>query len=303
MNEPSVAVLLATFNGAFYCETQIVSILWQRKVDIHIYVRDDGSCDATPGILRAYAERYPDRITIVDSCNISTGSASGNFFTLLKRVDMAQHDYIAFADQDDVWTPDKLTHAIDRLVKERAEGYSSDLIAYSAADNVAWVLRKAGAPADLDYLFQGGSAGCTYVLSRNAAQVTAEVMARVSDFCPNASHDWIIYAICRSRGMKWVHDPTAEILYRQHGSNQYGARQGMKELTAKLRLIGSKWYRDHILWLAHVIVGREDERHVLDAVARGSWADRFWLIRHAVRFRRGRGEVMRLRAAFALRMI
>ncbi|MCP6042671.1 hypothetical protein NL354_27875, partial [Klebsiella pneumoniae] len=95
------------------------------------------------------------------------------------------------------WTPDKLSRATARLVEEGGEGYSSDLIAYNTAAGSAWVLRKAGQPADLDYLFQGASAGCTYVLTQRAATMVAAVMAKAPPFCNDPSHDWIVYAICR----------------------------------------------------------------------------------------------------------
>lgn len=300
---PSVAVLLATYNGAAYCETQLTSILWQRGVDVHVYARDDGSTDATPAILRDWVARYPNRITIIDNLGVSTGSANGNFFALLRAIDPERHDYIAFADQDDVWTPDKLAHATVRLAQEGAEGYSSDLIAYNAAVGSAWMLHKAGQPADLDYLFQGASAGCTYVLTRRAATVAVAVMAEAPAFCNDPSHDWIMYAICRSRGLKWVRDSAAEILYRQHGGNQYGAKRGTRELLSKLQVMRSSWYRDHILWLRHVVVNNAEERRVLDAVSRGNLLDRLWLIFQARRFRRTPAYVAQLRAAIALRMI
>lgn len=303
MSNPKVAVLLATYNGAAHCETQMISLLWQRGVDIHIYARDDGSRDSTPAILVDWSVRHPDRITIIDNDDVSTGSANGNFFALLAAIDPGQHDYVAFADQDDVWTPDKLARAIGQLVAEGAEGYSSDLIAYETGNNVAWVLHKAGTEAEFDYLFQGGSAGCTYVLTAKAAKVAAQVMAQVPAFCPDPSHDWILYAICRSRGMKWIRDKGAEIVYRQHASNQYGAKRGLADLVTKARLMRSTWYRDHILWMRNVVVGSLDERRVLDAVASGSLVDRWWLIRRAAQFRRTPGFVAQLRVALALRMI
>lgn len=303
MSNPRVAVLLATYNGAAHCEAQIISLLWQRDVDVHIHVRDDGSRDATMAIIEKWAGLHPDRITIIANGGVSTGSANGNFFALLGAIDPARYDYVAFADQDDVWTPDKLARAIGRMVAEDADGYSSDLIAYDHGTNAAWVLHKAGRDADLDYLFQGGSAGCTYVLSARAATVAAQVMAQVPPFCTDPSHDWILYAICRSRGMRWVRDRGCEILYRQHASNQYGAKRGLADLIGKMRTMRSSWYRDHILWMQHVVVGSAVERQVLGAVARGRLSDRWWLIRQAYRFRRSRGYVAQLRIAIACRMI
>ena len=302
-SSPTVGVLMATFNGAAHCEDQLLSLLWQRDVDVHVYVRDDGSQDETSAIVARLARRFPDRITVIDNGGVCTGSATGSFFALLQGIDLTQSDYVAFADQDDVWMPDKLCHAIASMAAHRADGYSSDLIAYHRGDNAVWMLHKAGREADLDYLFQGASAGCTYVLSAKAAELVAGVMAEVPPLCPGASHDWIVYAICRSHGLSWFREPGAGILYRQHASNLYGARRGWRDVLAKLRLTRSGWYRDHILWLRHVVVGRNDERRVLDAIERGGAADRWWLIRQAVRFRRTAQGVQQLRAALLSRAV
>ncbi len=294
---------MATFNGAAHCEDQLLSLLWQRDVDVHVYVRDDGSQDETPAIVARLARRFPGRITVIENNGIRTGSATGSFFALLDGIDLTQNDYIAFADQDDVWMPDKLCHAIASMTTYQADGYSSDLIAYHRGDNAVWMLRKAGREADLDYLFQGGSAGCTYVLSARAAQLVASVMAKVPPLCAGASHDWIVYAICRSYRLTWFRDPGANILYRQHASNLYGARRGWRDVLAKLRLTQSGWYRDHILWLRYVIAGDGDELRVLDAIERCRAADRWWLIRHATRFRRTAQGVQQLRAAILSRAV
>lgn len=294
---PTIGVLLATYNGASYCEDQIASLLWQRDVDVHLYVRDDGSQDGTVDIVANLARRYPDRITMIDNHGIRTGSATGSFFALLAQVDLMRHAYVAFADQDDVWMPDKLARAVASMTAERADGYSSDLIAYHQGRNTAWMLHKKGVDADLDYLFQGASAGCTYVLSAKAAQLVAGKIAAAPPLCPGASHDWIIYAICRSNGLTWYRDSASSIVYRQHASNLYGAQQGWGDILAKFRLTRSGWYRTHILWLRNVACGRNDELRVLSAVERGKMADRWWLIGQAGRFRRTPRSVLSLRAA------
>jgi rhamnosyltransferase len=294
---PTICVLLATYNGAAYCEDQITSLLWQRDVDVHLYVRDDGSQDGTVDIVERLADRYPDRITMVDNHGIRTGSATGSFFALLTQVDLARHAYAAFADQDDVWMPDKLVRAVASMAVEQADGYSSDLIAYHQERNAAWMLHKKGDDADLDYLFQGASAGCTYVLSAKAAQLVAGRITAAPPLCPGASHDWIIYAICRSAGLTWCRDSASGIVYRQHASNLYGAQQGWGDILAKFRLTRSGWYRTHILWLRNVVRGQADELRVLSAVERGGMADRWWLIGQAGRFRRTFRSVLSLRAA------
>lgn len=41
------------------------------------------------------------------------------------------------------------------------------------------------------------------------------------------SHDWIAYAVTRSKKYKWVIDSNSYILYRQHSLNVQGARLGI----------------------------------------------------------------------------
>ena len=38
-----VLVLLSTYNGEKYVETQVNSVLKQKNVDVDIFIRDDGS--------------------------------------------------------------------------------------------------------------------------------------------------------------------------------------------------------------------------------------------------------------------
>ena len=52
---PTVAVLMATYNGERYLHEQLDSILAQQNVDIKIYVRDDRSVDTTVAIITEYS--------------------------------------------------------------------------------------------------------------------------------------------------------------------------------------------------------------------------------------------------------
>ena len=293
---PKVLVLLATFQGEAFVDQQIASILWQVGVTPHILVRDDGSSDGTLEACKRWERRVGEAVKIVQD-GVRTGSASGNFFRLLAAAPLEAYDYVAFADQDDVWFPDKLRRAVEMMQAERAGGYSCDLLAYDEAARAAWLLEKAGQDTDLDYLFQGASAGCTYVLSASAAREVREAMAPVSDdWARGLSHDWTIYAVCRSRGQRWVRDSRPGLLYRQHGGNEYGARAGFGGLLQRFRSVRDDWYRNHVSWLRQVVAMNSAEREVFDALDRN---DRLWLVRNASRFRRTRREARLLALAFA----
>ncbi len=295
-----VAILLATYNGASHLEAQLRSLFWQQGVEIHVFARDDGSRDATPAVLADWHAAHPDRLTVVTDASGPCGSATGNFFRLLGHKDFEGFDHVALADQDDVWFPDKLERAIAMLRSSGAAGYSSDLLAYDEERNLGWILAKAGRPAEFDYLFQGASAGCTYVLTVAAARLVDAKLRDSSAMLPRgASHDWIIYAICRSHGSQWFRDPGARIMYRQHATNVYGALPGLKGLVAKRRMVRDKWYRDHILWLRHVIANNAGEARILNALERGGISGRALLFREAGKFRRTPRDVTLLRLALA----
>lgn len=293
-----VAVILATFNGEKWLGQQLASLCTQSYDDWHLYVRDDGSSDATLEVLKK--ARVPEgKWTVLDPRGGPTGSAAANFFTALCALDLADFGYVAFCDQDDIWAPDKLERAVGLLESRGAGGYSSDLIAFDNAARRAWYVDKSQAEKPFDYIFQGGSAGCTYVLTRAAAELVREKVAPALQTFPRGnSHDWLVYAICRSHGVRWVQDRSAHIFYRQHAVNVYGALPGARGLVARARLGKSGWYREHVAWLRQFMSCSEQEERVLGAVERFRFVDRIWLAVSSGKFRRKRKDAFLLGVSF-----
>ena len=297
---PSVAVLLASYNGAAHIADQIASILSQTAVQVRIFVRDDGSIDNTRLIITDLAAAYPDHLFLLNDELGPTGSPASNFFAMIEAVDLTSFDYVAFADQDDVWLPGKLQRAVG-CISDRGGGYSSNLTAWECSNDVYWTMSKHGKLKKFDYLFQGASAGCTYVLDRSAAILVRTRLAPLSrQYCAGVSHDWTIYAICRSANMPWFCDTQSYIHYRQHSTNVYGARPGLAGMIARLGMISNGWYRDHILWLENVLTNHPEERNLFARLRRGGISDRLYLAARATDFRRDRGDVWKLRIALLL---
>lgn len=107
-----VNVMISTYNGEKYIKEQIDSILSQSYPEVSIYVRDDGSKDATLSILQEYERK--GKITLFSGNNIGYGKS---FLTLLQF--MPKEEYYAFCDQDDIWCSDKLESAVHWLDKEK----------------------------------------------------------------------------------------------------------------------------------------------------------------------------------------
>ncbi|EZP55116.1 glycosyltransferase [Sphingomonas sp. RIT328] len=296
--KPRVLVLLASFNGERFIEDQLSTIFHQYDVDVRVHVRDDGSTDATLRLLEAVRTNEP-RLTIEPDDNRTTGSAAMNFITMLTTTNFGNADYIALADQDDLWLSGKLARAVLQLSRNQAAGYSANLSAFDdQGRRPPWLVLKHGPQRRYDYLFQGASAGCTYVLTRAAAERLRVWLCGVT-FPINigVSHDWIIYAFFRANRLGWVCDDVAPILYRQHANNVYGSRRGIADLLARVRLLRDRWYRSHIVWLASQLELGEPDRLVARRVIRLSLLDRCWLFACAGQLRRRPADVLKLRLA------
>ena len=104
-----VVVLLSSYNGAKYLAEQIELILAQTWTDLTLVIRDDGSNDFSWQVLQAW--RNHPRVRISRGANIGV---TASFLTLLRQCG-GDVDFVGFADQDDVWLPDKVERAVVTL--------------------------------------------------------------------------------------------------------------------------------------------------------------------------------------------
>ena len=283
-----VAILLATYNGGAYLEEQLMSIVAQTHKEWHLFVRDDGSTDDTVNILELYRSKY-ENITIIDNVGEFTGSAAGNFFKLLHCSDFSDFTHVSFSDQDDVWGPGKLQSALSRLQLEGGGAYSSNLISYDNSKKRASYIVKSQPQTQYDYLFQGASAGCTYVMTRDVCLLVQSLTSEIESF-KGRSHDWLIYSICRVNNVPWVFDDEAHIFYRQHATNVYGSMSTLSGILNKLKILRSGWYRDNIIWVAEKSGSNVKDAIVFESIKRNRLADKFFLLKQTSRFRREKKE-------------
>lgn len=119
----SFTVLLCTYNGEVYLKELLESLLSQTYPEYRIDIYDDGSQDGTVSMLQSFRKEYPERIRIVEGDRDHRGYPDC-FWYLLANCDKA--DYYAFCDQDDVWDPEKLACAAEKL--KGAESESGDSV-------------------------------------------------------------------------------------------------------------------------------------------------------------------------------
>lgn len=242
---PRVLVLLATYNGRQWIEEQLDSILAQREVAVSVLVSDDCSTDGTAEFIDN-ASRSDSRVRVLSNRQAS-GSAGSNFRRLFAGANAQGHDFVALADQDDVWLDDKLARAAKRLHATCAAGYSSTVTAFWPDGREKSVAQEAR-QRDADFLFEGAGQGCTFVID-------AALFRDVSRFCSEHAalagalhyHDWLVYELARVSGRSWTFDGESRIRYRQHDSNEIGARGGAGAIRSRLAKIRNGWFRTQVV--------------------------------------------------------
>lgn len=246
---PKILILMAAYNGSHWISEQIASIIGQRHVDIDLLVSIDPSEDDTLQIVQGMS-KSDSRIKILNS-NIKFGSASRNFFHLLANSPLAEHEFIALSDQDDIWLPEKLINSIRSMIKDNAQCFSSNVIAFNDVSKAQQLIVKSAPQTNFDYFFESAGPGCTFVISRYA-------FAKIKTFLQQqpwitekvTQHDWLIYAFCRTNDLRWVISSRPDLLYRQHSENAFGANITFSSMICRSKLILNGWYKEQIRYIA-----------------------------------------------------
>jgi rhamnosyltransferase len=246
---PNVLVLLAAFNGSQWIAEQIESILDQIEVDLDIVISDDGSSDNTLAVVERFAH---DQRVRVKSPPVPMGSGAQNFLWLIRNSPADGYEFVALADQDDIWLPGKLIRGCSTLTSGRAVGYSCAVTAFWD-DGREKTLRQVNALTKSDFMFEGAGQGCTFVLSATYyRRLRAFLLEHAAQTKSLHYHDWAIYALARSWKNEWCFDQQPMVRYRQHLSNDTGARSSLGGVTKRLRLIKCGWYLQQLQAIAQV---------------------------------------------------
>jgi glycosyltransferase involved in cell wall biosynthesis len=216
MDRKNVSVILTTFNGAAFIEKQIGSILKQNALPDEIIICDDNSTDGTVSLLNGFMNNGPIKLFINDK-------RLGVVENFKKVARLAQRgNWLAFADQDDIWAPQKLTRLMDEM-QLLDDGSTpaliySDLSIIDKNDNVIsesfWATQEIR-PEKIKLatlLYGNVVTGCTMMINYQMA----EEFFKMDD--SNFLHDEWLALIAYSFGKaKFLRDKL--VFYRKHESN------------------------------------------------------------------------------------
>lgn len=223
-------VVLACHDGGAHLRAQLDSIAAQCLRPDLLIIRDDGSRDDSLAVIRAFIASAP-------RCKVELhqGPCRGavdNFLTLIRLVpDWAQ--WLAFADQDDVWLAEKL--ARDWQLLSRLDPRLPALVggpSLICGRGLAPLGRSRAPCAPLGFrhaLVQNFAGGNTMMVNRagiDLLQGAVEDLAQAG--LRPVVHDWWIYQLISGAGGQVQFGFQPLLFYRQHGRNQIGANRGVR---------------------------------------------------------------------------
>ena len=223
-----VLVLLSTYNGERFINEQLESIFNQEGVMVKVLIRDDGSSDNTCNILEKWREDH--NLTYYTGENIGPARS---FFDLLVKAPVCK--YYAFADQDDIWYPQKLSRAIHVIGEHHVPFlYFCNVNLTDAQGNII----QPSLPPNLDItrhnaLIESFASGCAMVFNHSLRTI-------VSQHIPSEViyHDRWVFLTAVFFG-KVFYDKLPSMGYRQHGGNLVGTKTE-KEKSNMIKRILSK---------------------------------------------------------------
>lgn len=240
---PLILILLPVFNGEHFLAEQLDSIFAQNHDNILLVCRDDASSDTSAAILAHYLTAHSDNMWLLED-GLGNLGASGSFSLLmqwaLKYMDSClQEVYVALADQDDIWHPDKLSctlqmmtaaesgqvpllvHSDLNVVDKHGQLMSPSLMAYQGLDPA-----RTGFPSQL---VSNTVTGCTVLMNQALLHKALPVPADA------VMHDWWLSLVASCFGQLLFIDRSL-VEYRQHDRNTLGAR-AHSPATSGLRML------------------------------------------------------------------
>jgi len=236
------SVAMCTCNGQQYLEKQLESILAQKRPPSELIICDDASEDSTREIIEQLSAPFPVRLEVNEK---RLGTAK-NFE---KAIGLCRGDYIALADQDDVWAGPKL-----ETMEELFGAVPGAGIIFSDAEVVGPELEPLGYRL-WDSVGFGEAQRCMFsegrafeILSKRNV-ITGATMALRSSLrdavlpVPESwMHDgWIALIASVVSGVAFIEHPLIE--YRQHPGSQIGSRNlGVDKRLEESKRKGSRYF-------------------------------------------------------------
>lgn len=107
-----ISICMCTYQGAEYIKDQLLSIYDQTRKPDEVIISDDGSSDGTVDIVKSFIDEHGLAGKWKFIVNPKNLGYLKNFYQTCER---CCGDIVFFADQDDIWYPEKLSKMADAI--------------------------------------------------------------------------------------------------------------------------------------------------------------------------------------------
>src|SRR5262245_18961744 len=223
----AVTVVIPTRNRPDLLRLTLTSVLRQHSVDLHVIVVDDASTEDLTGVVASFAD---PRVRIARQ-DIRRGvSAARN-----RGAKEATTDWVAFCDDDDVWSPDKLSRQLGGVRSAGGDWAYTGCVLVDAQLEIHGV-KPPLAPEAITTALRSSNAvpaGASNVLVRTG------VFGHLGGFDEHMTHvpDWDMWLRLAREGVAaCVEEPL--VGYRMHSAN---ASLRTAEMLAELGLLERRY--------------------------------------------------------------
>lgn len=221
-NLPLISIVVATYNGAQYLDVQMQSLVKQTYPHLEIVVVDDGSSDATRGILEKYQREYSFVHLHYNPTNL------GYVKNFEKGCSLAKGAFIALCDQDDYWHREKVEKLYYTIGDHSMAFCNSTLCDENLESIGVTIADRVNSRPYYNCLEQ--AVFCR--IYGHATLITRELAEKATPFLTMIPHDWwLCYMATLLKGITYL--PESLVKYRQHSANLLGAVGGKRRKKDK----------------------------------------------------------------------
>lgn len=235
LNDP-ITLLMGVYNGADMLAAQLHSFADQSDPNWRLICSDDGSRDGSGDVIARFGADVPQEVRQI--AGPGRGFAA-NYMSLIAGLE-PDCGPVGFADQDDVWLPEKLARARSALAAcppQRPALYCARRYLWQEeTDHRTATPPARQAPSFRNALIENIAPGNTVVLNAAAARLARQVAGRTGDVF---AHDWWLYLLITGVGGQVIFDAGPPyLLYRQHRTNAIGGGAGLRaQLGRKFKVL------------------------------------------------------------------
>jgi teichuronic acid biosynthesis glycosyltransferase TuaG len=236
MINPLISIIMPAYNAHKYISLSIESVIKQSYLNWELIIIDDYSSDNTFTLAKKYEKQNSKVIVYHNELNMGVSK------TRNRGIELAQGDYIAFLDSDDIWCDNKLELQVKYCYEENAD---------FVITGIRYINDKGKAfpgeyypPKNIDYhgLLKNNSIACSSVL------IKKKIISKYFFENDKIHEDYLLWLRILKDGVLAKTVPNPLLIYRIYGSSKSGNKLKSIKMTfgvykaMKINFLYSSYY-------------------------------------------------------------